>query len=123
MNACAVHLLDGDLVYLFFKETATTEIYTDGHTLALHGARPIAQARRCPACRPSRAAKRTMSRAAVRRNPNHGMLMLGDGQEGAVTASASADSVRPPRHRGASPSRAARPRNRKHIHQIGRAHV
>src|SRR3546814_9864950 len=57
-----------------------------------------------------------MSRAAVRRNPNHGMLMLGDGQEGAVTASASAGSVRPPRHRGASPSRAARPRNRKNIH-------
>src|SRR3546814_13236707 len=29
--------------FFFFKDTATTEIYTYGHTLSLHYARPIAE--------------------------------------------------------------------------------
>src|SRR3546814_15768984 len=34
----------------FFKDTATTEIYTSGHTLSLHDALPIAQKGGCPVC-------------------------------------------------------------------------
>src|SRR3546814_17224076 len=32
------------LIFLFFNVTATTEIYTYGHTLSLHDALPISQA-------------------------------------------------------------------------------
>src|SRR3546814_936242 len=34
-------VLLGVLVYFFFNDTATTEIYTYGHTLSLHDALPI----------------------------------------------------------------------------------
>src|SRR3546814_17410635 len=34
------------LFFVFFNDTATTEIYTDGHTLALQDALPIARYRR-----------------------------------------------------------------------------
>src|SRR3546814_7338336 len=37
------------LCFFFFKHTATTEIYTDGHTLSLHDALPICFARADPA--------------------------------------------------------------------------
>src|SRR3546814_20561297 len=32
-----------NMIYLFFNETANTEIYTNGHTLSLHDALPISQ--------------------------------------------------------------------------------
>src|SRR3546814_20722972 len=34
-------------IFFFFNDTATTEIYTYGHTLSLHDALPIYAAQRC----------------------------------------------------------------------------
>src|SRR3546814_16578689 len=36
-----VIVISGVYVFFFFKDTATTEIYTYGHTLSLHDALPI----------------------------------------------------------------------------------
>src|SRR3546814_4534958 len=36
-------------LFFFFNDTATTEIYTYGHTLSLHDALPICASRRCAA--------------------------------------------------------------------------
>src|SRR3546814_16868613 len=38
------------VVFVFFNDTATTEIYTYGHTLSLHDALPICRKRRLRAC-------------------------------------------------------------------------
>src|SRR3546814_20491978 len=38
------------VVFVFFNDTATTEIYTYGHTLSLHDALPICRKRRIRAC-------------------------------------------------------------------------
>src|SRR3546814_17350703 len=54
--------------FCFFNDTATTEIYTDGHTLALHDALPI-----CRCCWAARCAMTIMMISAAR---SHGAQRL-----------------------------------------------
>src|SRR3546814_18640451 len=57
------------LLFFFFNDTATTEIYTYGHTLSLHDALPIST----ESCRPDRA----RGRAEYRQN-QHDEDQIGD---------------------------------------------
>src|SRR3546814_17729833 len=63
---------DGTIVYfvLFFNETATTAIYTYGHTLSLHDALPICGRRRSPPAR-RRCSWRARPTRSSRRSEEH----------------------------------------------------
>src|SRR3546814_18611160 len=94
------------MLFFFLNETATTEIYTYGHTLSLHDALPIYQMRR------ERARQRIMPAAVGEREIDHARIARG-------------------RHRAAAPQRpasVARHRQRQRMpdaaqprEQIGRA--